>query len=114
MLNTKNAKGNACRAGICRRRFEFDRALARDGITHWEITMKMKRIVSELLTATLIYGALTLIIVGGFALSMGFAMAAKPNDPNLPEVRKDNSTNMSLGHAPFIAIAVSDNPTPRH
>jgi hypothetical protein len=76
--------------------------------------MQMKRIVSELLTATLIYGALTLIIVGGFALSMGFAMAATPNAPSLTEVRKDNPTNMSLGHAPFIAIAASDNSTPGH
>jgi hypothetical protein len=64
--------------------------------------MKLKKIVSELLTATLIYGALTLIIAGGFASSMGFAIAATPN---LPEVQKDTPTTISLGHAPFTAVA---------
>lgn len=72
--------------------------------------MKKKRIVSELLAAALIYGALIFIIVGGFALSMGYAVAARPNAPNLAEVRKDNPTNISLGRAPFTPVAASDTP----
>jgi hypothetical protein len=108
----KIANDNVCKAAICRSCLEIDRAFVRDDITHWEIAMKLKKIVSGLLTVTLIYGALTLIIVGGFALSMGFAMAATPNAPNLPEVQKGNPTTISLGHAQFTAVADIDTSTP--
>ncbi len=70
--------------------------------------MKTKKTVSALLTATLIYGALTLIIAGGFGLSMGFAIAATPNAPNLPEVQKDTPTTNSRGHSPLTAVADID------
>jgi hypothetical protein len=62
--------------------------------------MKLKRIVGGFLTATLIYGALTLIIAGGFVLSMGFAKAATQNVPNLPEVQKAPPAAISIGSIP--------------
>ncbi|HTC65442.1 MAG TPA: hypothetical protein VK709_21565 [Candidatus Saccharimonadales bacterium] len=73
--------------------------------------MKIKKIVREFLTIALIYGALTLIIAGGFALSMGFAMAATPNAPNLPEVQNSSPTSMSLAHTSFTDAPASDSLT---
>jgi hypothetical protein len=58
----KNASGNACKAAICRSCIEISRALVRAVTTHSEIAMKIKKIVSELHTVTLIYGAITFII----------------------------------------------------
>ena len=75
--------------------------------------MKIKKIVGELLTVTLIYGAITLIIAGGFALSMGFARAAAPNVPNFPEVQRDNPTTLPLGHGSLTAIPIAEPSTRR-
>src|ERR1700693_2811978 len=109
----KIANGNVCRSGICRSYIEFDRALFRDAITHSEIAMKIKRIVSALLSIALIYGALILIIAGGFAVSMGFAMAPAPIAPNLVEVRKDNPSVMLPDHPPVAAVPEAEPSTAR-
>jgi hypothetical protein len=61
--------------------------------------MKVKKIVSELLTAALVYAALTLVIAGGFALSMGFALAATPNVAIPSDVLNNNPDTLPAAHA---------------
>jgi hypothetical protein len=74
--------------------------------------MNIKRIVSTLLSVTLIYGVLTIIIAGGFALSMGFAMAASPILSNSGLVRNDSPPVRSPEHAPVTAVVASETSTP--
>ena len=60
--------------------------------------MKVKKIASELLTAALVYAALTLVIAGGFALSMGFAVAATSNAAIPADVHNDNPDTLPAAH----------------
>jgi len=77
------------------------------GVTRGD-AMKLKKIVSQLLVVALAYAALILVIAGGFALSMGFALAATPSGAALADAPDNNSDVLSADHALVAAIAKSD------
>jgi hypothetical protein len=70
--------------------------------------MKVKKNVSDLLTAALVYAGLTLVIAGGFALTMGFAMAATPDAPTISTLHESNPNVLSMDHALITAATKSD------
>jgi hypothetical protein len=71
--------------------------------------MKMKRIVRDLLAAAIVYAALTFIIAGGFAMSMGFAWAATPNAQVLANVHENSPSFLSPDHALVLADSAKSN-----